>query len=865
METSPEFPTPSITVPPSRWAGVLAGDSVALSELAGSYWYCVYVWWRRSGIAAQDAALATMASFTFWSSRRLPAMEDSGAELMRTWLPARLEELSGTDLELAGEPMITVEEKWAEQHYEDEPEGEPAALFHRRWALTVLEFSMQALRAEYADRGLDTLFREVAPFVGFESADEAHYTEAAERLGMTIGAVHKAVFDLRTHHRDLLRSVVADTVAELASVDSEITALLCTCDLPSAAGRAPASLPTAIRSFKPEELLARAINTVQMTRGGLGKWQPPSDAEIVRLFPQYEMCGLIGRGAMGAVYRARQVALDREVAVKLLPLEVSADQAFADRFVREARAMAKLSHPNIISVFNFGTTSEGHLFFVMEYVEGANLLQMIREPGLAPEQALVIAGQVCTALAYAHGRGVIHRDIKPANVMVDTEGTAKVADFGLARLDGPGAEEYGRTVTGMIMGTEEYMSPEQKRGMAVDHRADIYSVGVMLYEMLCREPPQGAFEPPSERVGCAAQIDQIVIKAMHRMPEGRYQSTTEMKVDLDAAWQQQVSGPPLPAAEPSRDAETACAPAKRAGGWIYALPAVALLAASAIYFLSGPTTKLGTEPSAQAAPAPPSLPSVAPDFFGPAIPPDFKPPAATPVAVADETAMPPTTNAAPEDEPTPRGSPAVEPTPKTAMEIWLDDVDTAQQEAFQKRVAQPFAASLDELRKSYLAALDAGQAKAATTGKLDQALIWNDERKAFADTGAVELDDDSTPAQLRPPRAEFRQKLAQLESVRSSRVKPLLANYDAILQKNIVLLTQRDRIADARLLKNKREEVAKAWLEKPTSKPTVKPFATKDRPFVNSLGMKFVPVPIIGGPTGGQRTLFSVWETRLQD
>ena len=543
MDLTPDSPS-TIATPPSRWALATQGDPGALRELAGSYWYCAYVWWRRAGLDAEAAGTATVASFTCWITARLPRMEDSGAGVMREWLPPRLAELAAEGWELDGEPAIVIEPEWAEGRYADEPEGEPDTVFHRRWTLTVLEFTMQALRAEYAARGLETLFAEVSPFVGFEGADEAqaHYAAAAERAGMTTGALKREVFDFRTHHREVLRSIVADTVADPADINSEITALLCACELPGAA----APLPTAIRTFKPDELLARAMNTVHMTSGGLGKWKPASNEEIARLFPQYETLGLIGRGGMGAVYRARQVALDREVAIKLLPLEVSADKAFADRFVREARAMAKLSHPNIISVFDFGTTGEGHLFFVMEYVEGANVSQIIRGPGLGPDQAVAIAGQVCTALAYAHGKGVVHRDIKPANVMVSTDGTAKVADFGLARVAGADPADFGQTVTGTIMGTAEYMSPEQKRGMAVDHRADIYSVGVMLYEMLCKEPPQGAFEPPSQRAGCDARLDQIVLKAMHRMPEGRYQSTTEMKLDLEAA------GTPLPAAPQRR-------------------------------------------------------------------------------------------------------------------------------------------------------------------------------------------------------------------------------------------------------------------------------------------------------------------------
>jgi serine/threonine protein kinase len=531
---------------PSRWARIVQGDPEAFRELAGSYWYCVYVWWRRTGLDAEQAATATVASFTRWAGTAPPHASDSDAGRMRQWLPTRLAELAAADWEEEGEPAIAIEGEWAEQHYGDEPEGDADTIFNRRWTLTVLEFAMQGLRAEYAARGLENLFAEASPFVGFEGADEAHYTVAAEAMGMTLGGMRRAIFELRTQHHDLLRTIVADTVVDPAEVDGEITALLSACVVQAEPGARPAPLPTSIRTFKPDELLARAMNTIKMTSGGAGKWTPPSDAEVARLFPQYEVRGIVGRGGMGAVYRAQQVTLDREVAIKLLPLEVSVNPSFADRFVREARAMAKLSHPNIISVYDFGTTDEGHLYFVMEFIDGADLSQIIRGPGLAANQALVIAGQVCTALGYAHGKGVIHRDIKPANVMVNTDGMAKVADFGLARLTDASGEQLGHTVTGTIMGTPEYMSPEQKRGMNVDHRADIYSMGVMLYEMICKEPPQGSFEPPSQRAGCDAGIDQIVLKAMNRTPENRYQSTVEMKADLDAAWQRQASGTPLP-------------------------------------------------------------------------------------------------------------------------------------------------------------------------------------------------------------------------------------------------------------------------------------------------------------------------------
>ena len=301
--------------------------------------------------------------------------------------------------------------------------------------------------------------------------------------------------------------------------------------LPSKPDPAQASM---LGGLNPEELLARGMQSVRMTGGGgLTDWSPPTVTEAARLFPNYEVLELIGRGGMGAVYKARQLALDRSVAVKLLPLEVSVDRDFADRFVREARTMARMNHPNIVSVFDFGTTTEGHLYFIMEFVEGTTLHHLIKTVGLKPEQALEIIATVCEALAYAHGEGVVHRDIKPANVLVDMKGRVKVTDFGLARLNSPTAEQWGNTMTGAVLGTPDYMAPEQKRGMKVDHRADIYSLGVMLYEMLCGQVPQGIFDPPSQRVRVDARVDQVVIRAMQQEPDRRYHDTAEMKTDVE--------------------------------------------------------------------------------------------------------------------------------------------------------------------------------------------------------------------------------------------------------------------------------------------------------------------------------------------
>jgi serine/threonine protein kinase len=316
-----------------------------------------------------------------------------------------------------------------------------------------------------------------------------------------------------------------------------------------------ASAPSLLGGLNPDELFARGMQSVRMTGGGsMQNWEPPTIEEAARLFPNYKVIDVLGRGGMGAVYKAVQTALDRVVAIKLLPLEISIDRDFADRFVREARTMAKLNHPNIVSVFDFGTTTEGHLYFVMEFVEGTTLHHLIKTTGLKPTQCLELIVNVCEALQYAHGEGVVHRDIKPANVLVDTKGRVKVADFGLARMDTPSSEQWGQTMTGMVLGTPDYMAPEQKQGARVDHRADIYSLGVMLYEMLCGQVPQGIFDPPSQRVTVDERIDQVVIRAMQQEPDRRYANTAEMKSEVENIRQTPLPNVPAPVVSGSRNA-----------------------------------------------------------------------------------------------------------------------------------------------------------------------------------------------------------------------------------------------------------------------------------------------------------------------
>jgi tRNA A-37 threonylcarbamoyl transferase component Bud32 len=261
---------------------------------------------------------------------------------------------------------------------------------------------------------------------------------------------------------------------------------------------------------------------------------PPALGELNRYFPQLEILGIVGQGGMGAVYKARQTKLDRLLAVKVLPPKIASDPLFAERFMREARSLARLNHPNIVTIYDFGE-ADGLFYFTMEFVDGRNLRELLQAEELTPEQALQIIPQVCEALQYAHDEGVVHRDIKPENILLDKKGRVKIADFGLAKLVGLTPEYLTLTGTHEVMGTLLYMAPEQmRRSHTVDHRADIYSVGVVFYEMLTGELPLGRFAPPSHKAAIEEGVDPIVLRALAREPENRYQWASEMKKDLEA-------------------------------------------------------------------------------------------------------------------------------------------------------------------------------------------------------------------------------------------------------------------------------------------------------------------------------------------
>lgn len=285
------------------------------------------------------------------------------------------------------------------------------------------------------------------------------------------------------------------------------------------------------------------------TAGG-APFTPPALEDLARLFPQLEILGLIGTGGMGAVYKARQRELDRVVALKILPPGIDDRPGFAERFTREARALAKLNHSGIVAIHDTGRV-EGLYYLLMEYVDGLNLRQLLQNKQISYREALAIVPMICDALQYAHDAGVVHRDIKPENILLDKQGRVKVADFGLAKLVGisemdmpntPSPAPY-LTEVGQVMGTPQYMAPEQiAHPSDVDHRADIYSLGIVFYQMLTGELPGKVLEPPSQKAEVDVRLDEVVLKALEMKPEDRYQRASEVKMSVETIIASPASG-----------------------------------------------------------------------------------------------------------------------------------------------------------------------------------------------------------------------------------------------------------------------------------------------------------------------------------
>ncbi|GAB5407382.1 MAG: hypothetical protein Aurels2KO_56130 [Aureliella sp.] len=274
----------------------------------------------------------------------------------------------------------------------------------------------------------------------------------------------------------------------------------------------------------------------------ISAFEPPTIDALQPSLEQYELLALIGRGGMSAVYKARQLELDRIVAVKILPTVVADSVGGKVRFRREAKSLARFSHPNIVAIHEFGRAKDW-CYFVMEYVDGCTLRQIMGNGDLESAEVVRIAENICDGIHYAHEQGFVHRDIKPENILIDKTGRVKVADFGLAIHVEPQSRYSRVTAAGQVVGTPQYLAPEQLRAShVVDRRADIYSLGVVMYELLTGELPIGSFELPSRKSGRDPIWDSVVSRALSANTVSRFGTALELKGALTNNTETQIDG-----------------------------------------------------------------------------------------------------------------------------------------------------------------------------------------------------------------------------------------------------------------------------------------------------------------------------------
>ncbi len=616
-------------------------------------------------------------------------------------------------------------------------------------------------------------------------------------------------------------------------------------------------------------------------------WQAPTLEHLQQLLPQYQFTGVLGIGGMGAVYRARQISLDREVAIKLLPpIPEDDDMQYAERFKNEARTMARMSHNCIVSVYDFGSTTDGQLYFVMEHVDGTDVQKMIEATSLLPPaHALAITCAVCDALQYAHEHGVFHRDIKPANILINREGQVKVADFGLAKMND--AAEARLLQTNIVLGTPDFVAPESLlAGVIVDGRADLYAVGVMLHLMLTGELPKPEGLRASQIIlGLDPRLDTVIAAAMKPDRQQRYQLAAQMRHDLDVIRTtpyvlpaQRVSAPvPLPqpigphqptSRPPQRHvsppthrapaAKPVPPPAKKSFLIPIVLGTVAAVAVLTFVLLQPAPQKVPAQVSNPAVkPAPKPAPVVASQ---PAKPPAPKP-APTPNTPKVAEAKP-----APKPEPVQAPSPPPNPAPIMAaapgpvVEMKKPEVpiaapvipelvalQTQMDKLTAERVVMPFQADVAKLNAGYLSGIEHAMASEKQVGNLDGVMALEAEKKqvSTAEPGASSQGTEFTQiASLVKLREIYVSAYAQLDQQRSQRLKALTDPLTVRLKLLEAELTKQDRIDDAKSVREYRDGLSPAAT--PMLAVAVPTAPTEALPAVQE-AIKTEPVKVVAG------------------
>ncbi|MCB1235342.1 MAG: SUMF1/EgtB/PvdO family nonheme iron enzyme [Verrucomicrobiae bacterium] len=595
---------------------------------------------------------------------------------------------------------------------------------------------------------------------------------------------------------------------------------------------------------------------------------------------------MLGKGGMGAVYYGYHEVLDRPVAIKVLRKEAGTDFGFADRFKREARAMAALEHPNIVRVYDFGETGDFY-YIVMEYVDGADLKKAIRSGEVSPSRVFQIMGQVCDALDFAHRSGLIHRDIKPANILLTRQGVVKVCDFGLAKITL--GEDYGNTISDVAMGTPDYIAPEALivGSSQVDHRADVYSLGVMLYEMLTGRVPRGNQLPPSKQnPNVHPKMDAVIDKALSADPNTRYGDVTLFAADLERVRQMPrlVKGPIVTASKAAKlEAERTQREAAQVpeptpsnagspnGGLRGSQPSrsrpkvlrLTILALLSVLVLGLGWTLLRDAPDESPSPETPSPSSQTAE---PTKPLDRQIPARVERKVGQNSGEGWTDffeawernpqRSASEWENLQRGTEGWQSAKGGGINAYLMDskgTDLA------IRLTAKFDSRLNPKDGDQVTVRLRRTPRSSADGYNEVAAYWffsgEVDLRVVDDAGTRKLIAAHLPAEFDP--LQFH----SIEvSTRSSQISLLVDGRE-------IGTVEGDLPPKGGLFGfNGGPSVVFQDAEFRDLEVATDPSkATKEAPFENTLGMRFVPVPITGGPTDGQRVLFSIWETRVKD